>query len=428
MFTPTAITDQYALAASDDLKVLIVGAGIAGITAAQLLRRDGGHPVLIERAPDGTHPGYMLALMPMADAALADLGARDRYRMAGVPFDQYAMRGHRGRLMRVDSMTRILRRYGDYRGISRGALIDVLTGDDCAVTLDSTVTALTETEHGVQVCLSAAGEVHRLDFDLVIIADGIHSDTRDLVLDGRPVEVVDTKWGGWVVWIDSHTNTNTNTDTDPGTDALVGEELWGAGFFVGLYPVAGETGVFLGGPRSDTAAGPATFVTRLRAALSVTAPRIDRAMTAVCADPDPYYWSLTDCRAPAWTTGRTVLLGDAAAGFLPTAGIGAGMAMESAWVLCRLLRHTDRSGLADLLTAYEQAQRPRVEAAQDNSRSLAKLMFRRSRALAVLRELAMRMVSVETAIRPIQRLLAQQPDPDAIAAAVPVRRPVPPAP
>jgi hypothetical protein len=52
-----------------------------------------------------------------------------------------------------------------------------------------------------------------------------------------------------------------------------------------------------------------------------------------------------------------------------------------------------------------------VEAAQTNSRQLAGMMFRRSRLVAVARELAMRVVSVERALRPIQRLLQEQPDP-----------------
>ncbi|MDY6998369.1 MAG: hypothetical protein SW019_17350 [Actinomycetota bacterium] len=84
-----------------------------------------------------------------------------------------------------------------------------------------------------------------------------------------------------------------------------------------------------------------------------------------------------------WTTLRAVLLGDAAAGFLPTAG----MAIESAWVLDRMLRRASRSRISDLLRAYEKAQRPRVEAAQSNSRQLAKVMFPRNRLLATVRDL-----------------------------------------
>ena len=402
MFTPTTVEKQYDQAESDDLKVLVVGAGIAGVTAAQLLRRSGRHPVLIERAHAASAAGYMLALMPMVDAAIDDLGVRDSYRAASVSLERYAVHGHTGRKLREDSMGAILARFGDYRGIARGELLEVLSGDGCPVAFGSTVTELRETSDAVEVSSSTAGVSQWLEFDLVIIADGIGSATRELVLGQRSVEIVDTKWGGWVVW----------APEDSATD--LGEEVWGAGFFVGTYPVAGELGVFLGGPRADTAAGPGPFVERIRRKLTAVNPRLDRVLSAVANDPDPYYWSLTDCRAPTWTTGHTVLLGDAAAGFLPTAGIGAGMAMESAWVLASMLRCADRAGLPNLLRTFEHGQRPRVEAAQDNSRQLAKLMFHRSRTLAGARELAMRFISVERALRPIQRLLQNQPDPDAL--------------
>ena len=397
MLTATSVERQYEQTRTDELRILIVGAGIAGVTAAQLLRRSGRHPVLIERGDGGSALGYMLALMPMVDAALDDLAVREAYRAASVPLERYAVHGHTGRLLRVDSMASILARYGDYRGIARGDLLDVLSDDGCEVAFGTTVTELVQEPEAAKVRLT--GIPDRLDFDLVIIADGINSTTRDLVLDGRGVEVVDTQWGCWVAWAPA------DADTD------LGEELWGAGHFAAMYPVAGRLGVCLGGPRADTEVGPAAFVAGIRRKLKSVNPRLDRAMTAVVKDPDAYYWSLTDCRSPVWTTGHTVLLGDAAAGFLPTAGIGAGMAMESAWLLSRMLQDADRTTLSAVLDAYERTERPRVETAQDNSRQLARLMFRRSRTLAWIRELAVRVISVDRALRPIQRLLQEQPDP-----------------
>lgn len=406
MLNPIPLQEQYEHAEKDGLRVLVTGAGIAGVTVAQLLRVQGLHPVLIERRRDEGHPGYMLALMPMVDRAFDELDVRAHYRANSVPLARYGFHAHTGRLLREDSMSSILDRFGDYRGISRGELMEALTAQGCGAAFGTTVTGIEETSTGVDVSLSGGGEAHTLEFDVVIVAEGIRSSTRDLLLPAGRAGEVDTGWGGWVVWADD------DADTD------LGDELWGAGFFLGVYPVQGKLGVFLGGAERDTAVGAREFVSRVRSKLSSLSARTESALKAVAEEPDPYYWPLKDCRAGQWAFGRTVLLGDAASGFLPTAGIGAGMAIESAWVLARILRHADQSHVAALLAAFEKAQRPRVEAAQDTSRQLAGIMFRQSRLLAVLRDVAMRLVSVEMTVKPIQRLLAEAPDADATARAV----------
>lgn len=396
---------QYARSTGDPLRVLVIGAGIAGIAVAQMLRRDGRHPVLIERSGHERPPGYMIALMPMVDSLMRDLGVRPSYLEQSVELGRYRTRSHTGRALRTDSMGDILDRFGDYRCISRGPLLDVLANHGCDVAFETTVTALDERPGTVAVTLSAAGVERTYDFDLVIVADGLRSTTRDLIAGSGPIDVVDTGWSGWVVW----------ADADDATD--LAEEVWGAGFFLGTYPVKGRTGVILCGPDEDLRAGPRAFAEAARRALRASSPRIDDALDAVAAASDPYCWRLDDARTARWATARTVLLGDAAAGFLPTAGIGAGMALESAWVLARMLRHASTEhDLERLLAEYEAAQRPRVHAAQRNSRDLARLMFNRSRTLAVARETAMRLLSVEAAIRPIRRLLQAPPDPDRLAA------------
>ncbi len=422
MFHEVPMASQLEDARCDPLRILVVGAGVAGVTLTQLLRAAGHHPVLVDRRRELGDQGYMLALMPMVDAVLDDLGVRAEYRARSQGFDRYRVLGHRGRVLRTDPIAGILDRYGDYRGIGRGALLECLAGaaGGCPVTLDATVAAIERAEPGrrlgrdgrtdgaapLRVRLTGA-RVTECEVDLVVAADGLGSTTRGLLLGGEAegVSRVDTGWGGWVVWAQE--------DEDPG----LGSELWGDGFFVGAYPVLGALGVFLGGPSRVRDAGPAAYVERVRSALRATSPRIDRVLEALCEAPDPYWWPLADVRSPRWTGPGFVLLGDAAAGFLPTAGLGAGMAMESAWVLATLLRGARREQLGRLLTAYERAQRPRVEAAQDTSRRLAALMCRRSLPLALARDAAMRFVSIEVALGPIRRLLAYPPRPEEIRAA-----------
>jgi threonine dehydrogenase-like Zn-dependent dehydrogenase len=48
MLEATPIQAQLADARGDPLRVLVVGAGVAGLTVAQLLRAQGLHPVLVE--------------------------------------------------------------------------------------------------------------------------------------------------------------------------------------------------------------------------------------------------------------------------------------------------------------------------------------------------------------------------------------------
>jgi len=403
MFEAKTVQEQYTISENDRLRILIVGAGIAGITAAQMLRNDGYHPVLIERNRNETHPGYMLALMPMVDTVLDDLGIRNKYRDHSVAFSRYGLHKHDGELLREDSMAAILNRFGEYRGIARGELLEVLTSAGCAVAFHTIVTEIKETAEAVMATFKTGEAIYQLPFDLIIIADGIHSHTRRLVLGKQAVDMVDTHWGGWVVWA-------------PADDAMdLGEELWGDGFFYGVYPVKDHLGVFLGGNIRDTTAGPKQFVDRIRGKLKHIDARMESCLHAVAYAEEPFFWELNDCRCPRWTFGKVLLLGDAAAGFLPTAGIGAGMAMESAWVLTRMLRYADKQHIAQLLQAYENAQRPRVEAAQGNSRQLARMMFRQSKLWAILREWIMRLVSIEMALKPIQKLLANQPDPDHLA-------------
>lgn len=397
MFHEASFEDQLAAVAGDPLRVLVAGAGVAGVTAAQLLRARGLHPVLLERSARDGDDGYMLALMPLVDPVLAELGLADSYVDNSVSLRGYRLRGHSGAQLREYSMVRLLSQFGDYRGVSRADLLGVLGSRGGTVTYGAVVSSIEQRLDGAHVTVDTPAGCGRGDFDLVIAADGMHSATRTLALGAEQVETYDTGWGGWVSWIEQ----------DDGQDLV--EELWGAGRFIGAYPVKDRLGVIVGGPRKDTRVGAERFAASTREALRSVGDRFDRVLTEIAGAKDTYYWSLTDCRCTTWSAGRVVMLGDAAAGFLPTAGIGAGMAMESAWVLAHHIGSGNVGDATAMLRDYERAQHPRVEAAQRNSRQLAKLMFLRGRSLAASRDTLTRFLPLESAIKPIRELLRDQP-------------------
>lgn len=398
MLTPTPVRDQLAASRGDPLRVLIVGAGVAGVTLAQLLRRRGLNPVLVERAIPEADGGYMLALMPLVDPVLAELDVMDQYLTRSVELRRYRVRNRAGVPVRTYPMTSLFDRFGHYRGIGRGELLKVLGSAGGPITYGTVVTAIEQRFPAVRAVIDDGSHAADSEFDVIVAADGIHSTTRSLVLAPDAVATYDSGWGCWVAW----------TELDDAADLC--EEVWGVGLFVGCYPVQDRLGVVLGGPRADTVAGPAQFAAHARRSLPLADDRFERALDAVARAADAYPWSLVDCRSATWATGRVVLLGDAAAGFLPTAGIGAGMAMESAGVLAANLHSTSTDQVPATLHDYERAQRPRVEAAQENSRRLARLLFRRSTVLAAARDAAVRILPLQATLGPIRMLLEQAPD------------------
>ncbi|SDP35589.1 2-polyprenyl-6-methoxyphenol hydroxylase [Actinopolyspora xinjiangensis] len=396
MFVPTTVTEQLAAVGEREPRTLIVGAGVAGVTLARSLRDRGLHPVLVERAEQRHESGYMLGLMPFVDPVIRELGLERGYLERSVAVREYRLCSSTGARLHDYSVATALGEFGHYRGIERGELLELLATDDVPVAWRTRPTRIDHSGRTVRVGLTEDGTEFEVEFDAVIAADGIHSATRELVLGPERVRTYDTAWGGWVTW----------TESDERPDLY--QEVWGPGCFVGLYPVPGRLGVFVGGPRADTRRGPAAFAELIRDRLRTLDARCSRALTGLATSPENHYWSLSDVRCAEWTAGRVALLGDAAAGFLPTAGVGAAMAMESAGALARRLATTDSTSVGQALRDYERVQRPRVESAQRNSRQLAGLMMRRGRTLCRVRDFATALVGVNTALGPIRKLLERR--------------------
>ncbi len=96
-----------------------------------------------------------------------------------------------------------------------------------------------------------------------------------------------------------------------------------------------------------------------------------------------------------------VLLGDAASAFLPTAGIGASMALESAAALNDVLSRTGVEFIPQALQLFEKRSKALVEGAQNDSRRLAKMMFVSSAWASWMRNYFTKKMSVTSLIKSI---------------------------
>ncbi len=371
------------------MRTLIVGAGIAGLTLAGLMARQGHSPVVIDRRPDGGALGYALALWPHGSRVFHALGVHEEFVAASEPMRTYVAEGVTGELLTRSPLPDSIADYGHLGIIPRADLLGMLRGalDGVEVRAGVSIASLTQTHDRVEVAFDGGTAE---TFDVVVGADGIHSRVRELLL-GR-VALRDTGWGCYVWW------------TDPKLTAT-GEtiERWGAGSFLGTYPCRERLCVIAGAPietlEPDRREGRAA---RLSSLLDSYGTPVTELLLDLPGDDERLYlWPMSDVRSPHWVQGRVALVGDAAAAFLPTAGIGASMALESAAVLADELSRTDPTYLPNALQLYQRRRRTRVEAAQTQSRRLARLMFLNSPRLAALRNRGLRFASMEQMVGPL---------------------------
>ena len=377
------------------MRILIVGAGIAGLTLSALLRQKGIKPLLVDRAPDFAQSGYMLGLFPMGNRVLHGLGAFDAFVRRSEPMDTYAMCNGHGETMQTFDIASALGKFGVTRQLSRAALLEILreAAPDVLLRMDTRVSELREQGEEVE---AFAGQESLGRFDLVVGADGIHSAVRRHV--SGDVEMRPSGWSAWVWW----------APAEAAPHKLV-TEYWGAGRFVGVYPVGEKIGVIAAGPIDeighDRIGGSGAKLAELFSAYKGIARAPFAAMPA--NDKDMFFWNLEDCRAPHWSKGRVALMGDSACAFLPTAGVGASMAMESAAVLADELGRTDARGMALALQHYETRRRKRAEGAQTASRRIATLMFVKSTPVAWGRDQLMKFYSIEEFAKEIEKSLRE---------------------
>jgi len=375
------------------MRVMIVGAGIGGLTLAALLSRRGMKPLVVERAADFSHERYPLALYTLGSRILHGLGLFERFVARSEAMETYRVHNGHGALIHEYDLGALAGRIGPIRQLTRAELLTRLRegADRADLRMATTLEAARPEGDAIAVRLSDGTET---SVDLLVGADGIHSQIRRDFFGEAATH--SSGWGAWVWWADK---------------ALVRHdtiaEYWGAGRFVGAYPTRERIGLIAGG--SEARLGPAAIgehTAALRRELAGLGDSVAPLLgTMPAATADMFYWRLDDCRAPSWRAGRVALLGDSACGFLPTAGIGASMAMESAAVLADELDRTDAKFLPKALALYEKRRRKRAEAAQDDSRHLGSMMFVDSLPLAWGRDQLLKFYSLEMLAKQIAKSL-----------------------
>jgi 2-polyprenyl-6-methoxyphenol hydroxylase-like FAD-dependent oxidoreductase len=162
-------------------RVLISGAGVAGLTAAYWLNKWGYDPVVIEHAPTLREGGYMIDFWGVGFDVAEKMGILPELEKAHyniTSLDYVDKNNHRKGGIDVSKM-RAAVNYRHYN-LLRGNLVRVLydlVKSDVKIIFGNSIQSIDDDAEKVDVRLT---DGHTESFDLLIGADGLHSNVRSL--------------------------------------------------------------------------------------------------------------------------------------------------------------------------------------------------------------------------------------------------------
>ncbi|MEU0878085.1 FAD-dependent monooxygenase [Lentzea sp. NPDC005914] len=348
--------------------VLVVGAGLAGTAAAIHLARGGVAVDLVEVKPEVTALGSGITLQGNALRELDRLGVWEAARERGFPFDVTGIRA-------PDPQGRVLFEVPDARtggpdypavmGMSRPELARILHDRATLVGVKTrfgaTFTELRQDDAGVDVAF-ADGSTGR--YDLVIGADGIRSQTRQLI--GADLE---TKRVGMGIWRAFGPRPAGVTRTDL---------YYGGPSYIAGYCPTGEDSLYayIVEPAQDRSAltPQQRLDTMIELSRAYHGPWDDIRASLTDSSRVNYTWFETHLLDPPWHRGRVVLIGDAAHTCPPTIAQGGAQALEDAAVLADLLLTLDVLG-PRLWAAFHARRYDRVRAVVNASNQIARWLL-----------------------------------------------------
>lgn len=333
--------------------VLISGASVAGPSLAFWLSRFGFEPTIVERSKKLREGGYAVDFRGTSMEALRRMGLLDAVEAEAT---------NMGDMYYVDARDRAV---ATMPAAAFSGELEIMRGDLARIFYDATK-AGTEyifgdsiaelAEHGDGVEVRFESDAQR-SFDLVIGADGLHSNVRSLAFGPEEQFVRDLGLYASIFTVPNRMNLDYSGRlySAPGTIA---------GIYSARQNREARAMLFFTSAHDDydyRDVGAQKQIVRERyAGQGWQVPQILADMEMA---PDFYFDSISQVAMERWWKGRIALLGDAAHCASPLSGMGTGMAVVGAYILAHELRAAPDDHRTAFVT-YQQKLLPFVTASQ----------------------------------------------------------------
>jgi FAD-dependent urate hydroxylase len=327
-------------------RILVVGAGIAGLGAARALRERGFTPDVVERESAWSQSGTGIYLPGNTARALRALGLESAVIERATLIPHQRICDHRGHLLTDIDVGTMWRDVGPCVALHRADLHEVLAfhGDPVPVRLGVSPRTFRQ-QNGMVTVEFDDGSISR--YDLVVGADGIHSQVRQLVVGAAVVRPV-----GQLAW-------RFVTKCPPAVTTwtvLFGRRVSFLAVPIGrgkVYCYCDALTNSAPGQEADDVIGQ---LARLLAGF--TGP-VQVILDALGPNGAVYVAPIEEVILDEWARGSVLLIGDAAHATSPNMAQGAAMALEDGLVLAECLAAA--GGVPEALVRFQARRRPRTQ-------------------------------------------------------------------
>ncbi|MFC6100349.1 FAD-dependent monooxygenase [Olivibacter domesticus] len=349
--------------------ILLSGAGIAGLTAANFLAKQGHNVTVIDRSPSFSKAGFLISLKSFGVKIMDELGLTQNLQAESSPSETVHFVETNEEIIQSIDYDKMHTNIERSVLISRGGLHHVLyeaVKNDVNVLFDTTISQLEEKSDMTKVTLSNGNSIH---VDLVVVSEGLRSSTRERYFTNYQLEDFNTLYVGGKL--------KQNHEKQVGVFKVyidVNRSLH-------IYPIAADEIAIQCYIRSSEDIGyiKNNASSILKDSFGDYNPEVKQLLQNLLDDGLFFMDKMGMVNAPNLHNGRLVLLGDA--GYCPTAlsGMGASLSIYGAKALAHLIAEYPD----DILTAcdsYNTLMQPIVEKFRTNAKNNAASFLPKSEA------------------------------------------------